>query len=124
LTTAEIDGICQNLLSQERAVITNNSQSADLVAFTPASLLLEIPPPVMDNTLALDLQSGCGIPRQLAPATLGTVFDLDTPADLLVLAVTSLAGPRARQSLAEISLDLGPLRKARGFLWGIMRTWS
>lgn len=118
LTPADIDGICQSLLAQERAVITNNSQSADLVAFTPASLLLEIPPPAMDNTLALDLQSGCGIPRQLAPATLGTVFDLDTPADLLILAVTSLAGTRAQRKLAEIGLDLTPLHKARAVLMG------
>jgi hypothetical protein len=118
LTTAEIDGICQSLLAQERAVITNNSQSADLVAFTPASLLLQIPPPAMDNTLALDLQAGCGLFRQLAPATLGTVFDLDTPADLLILAVTSLAGPRALQLLKEISLDLTLLRKARAVLLG------
>lgn len=118
ITTPEIDGICRSLLAKERAVITNNSQSADLVAVTPASLLLEIPPPAMDNTLAWDLQEGCGITRQLAPASLGTVFDLDTPADLLVLAATSFVGPRARRQLDRLSLDLAPLARARGVLTG------
>ena len=118
ITTAEIDGICQSLLSREVAIITNNSQSADLVAVTPASLLLEIPPPAMDNTLAWDLQEHSGVSRRLAPATLGTVFDLDTPADLLVLAATSFTGPRARRALSDLALDLTSLAQARRILTG------
>lgn len=118
LTLEEINNICRRLLTADKAIFSNNSQSADLVAFTPASLLLQIPPPTMDNALAVELQNGNGIDQELIPPSLGTFFDLDTPADLLVMAVTSWAGIRARESLDATSLDLDDILKVRAVLAG------
>ncbi len=118
LTIEEINNICRRLLTADRAIFSNNSQSADLVAFTPASLLLQISPPAMDNALAVALQNGSGIAQELIPPSLGIFFDLDTPADLLVMAVTSWAGMRARESLNATSLDLDDMIKACAVLAG------
>ncbi len=118
LTVAEINDICRRLLAADKVILSNNSQSADLVAFTPASLLLQIAPPAMDNALAVELQNGNGIDQELIPPSLGTFFDLDTPADLLVMAATSWAGMRARESLAATSLDLDDIIKAYTVLAG------
>ncbi len=118
LTVEEINDICHRLLTADKAIFSNNSQSADLVAFTPASLLLQISPPATDNVLAVELQNGSGIDQILIPPSLGTFFDLDTPADLLVMAATSWAGPHARESLAAASLDIDDILKARMVLAG------
>ncbi|HHX78042.1 MAG TPA: hypothetical protein GX697_06825, partial [Firmicutes bacterium] len=118
LSPVEIDAICSRLLSGEKIILSNNSQSADMTAFTPASLLLAIPPPATDNTLGLELQQGTGINRELLPLSLGTVFDLDTPSDLLVLAVTGFGGKRAREKLASLKLDHSALTAARQVLAG------
>ncbi len=118
LSQKDINYICRQILSRDRVILTNNSQSADMVAFTPASLLLEVAPPFMDNTLAVDLQEGTGITQELIPATLGVVFDLDTPTELMVLRVTSFVGPRGKEALAKFSLDLNRISKARSALAG------
>lgn len=118
LSPAEINEICLRLLAGEKVILSNNSQSADMTAFTPASLLLTIPPPIMDNTLGLDLQQGTGIAQELLPLSLGTIFDLDTPSDLLVLAVTAFVGERARKKLASLKLDTRTITAARRILAG------
>jgi len=41
--------------------------------------------PDMDNSLAMTLRDRCGMELELMPQTLGLLFDLDTPADILVL---------------------------------------
>lgn len=114
----ELGSICRQLLSSPSVVYSNNAQSADIIAFTPGSLVNQIEPPPVDNILAIALKDGCGIEHILFPNTLGFLFDLDTPSDLLILAGSPLAGPHARRCLAEVPLDLSSLERAKAVLAG------
>jgi len=118
VSVAELEEICSLLLESEEAIFANNAQSADVIAFTPASLINKIEPPRLDNILAFTLRDATGIEQKLFRHTSGFLFDLDTPADLLVLAGSPLAGPRTRQVIAGLNLDLSRLERAKEVLRG------
>lgn len=100
-----------------RFVAANNVHSADIVAFAPADAMFQIPPPPMDNSLALALHYDAGLPLVALPRTLGFHFDVDTPSDMLVLAVHPDRGPRVAQLADELvahaDIDLTPLESAK-----------
>ena len=97
ITEAELTHICSLLLKKERFLYSNNTQSADLVAFTVTNKFYEIDlPDPMDNSLAMTLRDRLGLELELMPQTLGLLFDIDTPADLLVLGAGPFGGPRTR----------------------------
>lgn len=98
---------------RRRFVAANNVHSADVVAFAPADAVLHIPPPPMDNSLALILHYDAGLPLVSLPRTLGFHFDVDTPSDVMVLAVHPGRGPRVGACLAVADLDLSPLETAK-----------
>lgn len=114
----EISGICQQLGSAPEMLLANNSQSADLVAFRPADRVNKINLPPMDNMLANVLRDDAGLDLKLMPLSLGTVFDLDTPTDILVLAAGSLAGQRTRAEVNRLNLDLSRVEKAKKVMAG------
>ncbi|MEW5919420.1 MAG: hypothetical protein AB1796_00420 [Bacillota bacterium] len=118
VTEAELAGICRSLLSSSAVIYANNAQSADIIAFKPGNLLNAIAPPPVDNILAVALRDGSGVEMLLFPNTTGLLFDLDTPADLLILAGSPLVGPRARRSLRDLPLDLTTLERAKAVLGG------
>ncbi len=118
VTEAELAAICRNLLSASSVIYANNAQSADIIAFKPGSLIKAIAPPPVDNILAVALRDGCGVEMHLFPNTTGLLFDLDTPADLLILAGNPAVGPRAGEVLRELPLDLRLLERAKAVLAG------
>lgn len=118
VTEAQLAGICRDLLASSAVIYANNAQSADVVAFKPGSLINAIEPPAVDNILAVALRDGCGVEMRLFPNATGFLFDLDTPADMLILAGSPLVGPRARQRLGELPLDLAALKRAKAVLGG------
>lgn len=118
VTKGELQEICLYLLNAEAAIYSNNAQSADIIAFTPGELINKIDPPRMDNILAVSLRDGTGVVHKLFPNTAGIIFDLDTPADLLILAASPSAGIRARRVLDSLDLDLSRLEKAKEVLRG------
>jgi hypothetical protein len=76
---------------QDGKVVTNNSFSSDLVAFpVNGTTLAAIEPVTRDNSLARALL-GAGLQMETLPRTVATQFDIDTPADVAVLALTSPA---------------------------------
>ena len=105
-TPDDLRWVARELLHREAAVITNNVYSADLVAFTPARALERIELPSMDNSLAMALTTVARLPLVTPPRTLGLHFDIDTPTDMLVLAVHPGVGPEARRYLQRQALDL------------------
>lgn len=109
----EMQTIGRLFQERRRFVAANNVYSADIVAFAPADAVLNIPPPPMDNSLALALHYDAGLPLVSLPRTLGLHFDVDTPSDVLVLAVHPDRGPRVDVSLADAALDLAPLQAAK-----------
>jgi len=122
LQLSEIRQIVSTVLSRDNFVYTNNPQSADLVAFTPAEALWRIEPPESDNSLAMSLRDEAGLEMELVPYTLGIIFDLDTPTDFLILGASQFAGDRTREALHnEISLDEQELNRAKDVLRGYYR---
>ncbi len=118
VTVGELTTICEKLLSTAPIVYSNNAQSADIIAFAPGNLINHIEPPSVDNILAITLKDGCGIEHILFPNTIGFLFDLDTPADLLILAGSPLAGSRTKKCLERLPLDISSLERAKAVLAG------
>lgn len=105
LPTRDMDTIAKAMLASDSLLITNNFYSSDFVAFGPTSVLEEHPPPDNDNELAWLLGEEIGLPIRELPRSGATQFDVDTPVDLLTLAVHPGAGPHTQACLAELHLD-------------------
>lgn len=118
VTPGELQEICALLLASREVIYANNVMSADVVAFTPGRLINSIELPAMDNVLGMSLRDGAGVEQKLFRNTTGLLFDLDTPADLLILAGSPLAGPRTRRVLSGLNLDLSRLERAKAVLAG------
>lgn len=121
VTPGELQEICALLLASREVIYANNVMSADVIAFTPGRLINSINSielPAMDNVLGMSLRDGAGVEQKLFRNTTGLLFDLDTPADLLILAGSPLAGPRTRRVLSGLNLDLSRLERAKAVLAG------
>lgn len=116
LTADEFRGIAIDLRSRKRIVFTNNPQSSDIVAFTPASVINEIELPDNDNVLATLLRNQAGLERVLLPHSVGVHFDIDTPSDVLVMALSPKVGRRTRQALDDLDWDSSRVRQAMGLM--------
>lgn len=110
-TPMEIGKIASLLQREEALVAANNYHSADVVAFTPARAVFAADLPAMDNLLAQALVQA-GLPYRSLPRSLGINFDVDTPTDLMVLAVHPAVGRVTGEVLARLNLDLEPVRRA------------
>ena len=87
-------------------VLTNNFHSADLVAFAPGEALLHLEPPSSDNALPRLLRDQGGLASQELPRSTATQFNIDSPADLLVLKLVGGAGTRLQPWLDAADLDV------------------
>lgn len=85
LTSGEIDNIAALLQNEENYVISNNFYSADMIAFTPGSSIDMIELPEKDNPLARLLVEQAGLKFIPLTRSVSNQFDVDTPADLLLL---------------------------------------
>jgi len=116
ITVEELNMICRKLLSREQFVFTNNTQSVDMIAFTVPGNIGDAELPSTDNSLAMTLRDQLGLDMELMPHTLGLLFDIDTPADVLVLGGGPFAGPRTRAVLDSLTLDGAKLEAAKEVL--------
>ena len=112
LPADDLAGIARAMLAADRLLVTNNFYSSDFAAFGPTSALLGRPLPDNDNELAWLLGEDAGLPIRELPRNGGTQFDVDTPMDLLALAVHPGAGPFTRECLAGLDLDTGAIEAA------------
>lgn len=103
--------LCDTLLAQPAAgpgtgtgvVSANNFWSADFLGWTPASAIRHIDlPPRRDNQLAVLLQRQAGLTRGDLPPSAGSLFDIDTPADVAILNLHHGTYPHARAALQAI----------------------
>ena len=91
--------------------VTNNFFSADLTAWSPAGALARVGPLERDNALPRRLRDEAGCAVTVLPRSVRTAFDLDTPAELAVLALSEATPPAIREALPpEASLPLTPYR--------------
>jgi 2-phospho-L-lactate guanylyltransferase (CobY/MobA/RfbA family) len=106
ISTSELEYIRDILEKNENALLANNYYSADIVGFTPGDTLTKITPPPIDNTLAMGLSSEGGLRWIPVQRTLGLNFDVDTPADVLILSDHPDAGPNTRAAVAELNWEV------------------
>lgn len=96
---------------QRSEAVTNNRFSSDLIAWNADAAGLNVVRAVKrDNALARALQES-GVTVGELPRSLQTMFDIDSPCDVAVLAVTGLGGARVREAVSQTALDLGPYRR-------------
>lgn len=117
LGSADLARIGEAALATGRSLVTNNLHSSDWVAFSPAGILerhaLRVP---RDNSLAWVLHREADLPAEAWAPCAATRMDIDTPADLLVLARHQGCGPRLAEKLAELELDTGRVDQALAVL--------
>lgn len=116
LPPADWAWVVDTLQRQAPCVVVNNPQSADLVAWSPASALDRVPLGRNDNFLGYLLRHEAGLERHLLPNTAAAHFDLDTPTDYLVLAHSGQGGQRTRSALADLDWDGERVRAIAGLL--------
>ncbi len=109
LPAREMQAIAEAMLAADRLLITNNFYSSDFAAFGPTSVLQDYPPPANDNELAWLLGEKAGLPLRELPRSGATQFDIDTPLDLLTLALHPGAGPHTQNCLQDLALDTSAL---------------
>lgn len=115
LLSADEFGRIADALVEDGVAVTNNYFSSDMVAF-PAEALARVGPPDSDNRLARALSEEAGLTVRSLPRTVATQLDIDGPTDLAILALTGEGGPRLRQYLAALDLDLDRYRRSSSFL--------
>lgn len=108
----ELAAVAAALRAEERVVVSNNYFSADLVAFTPGSVVDEVSLPDNDRILPRLLAEQAGLANRPLPRTMANQFDLDTPVDLGVLAYAGGAGPELTRHIREAGIDAGLLARA------------
>ncbi len=117
----EIKQIISAVKDRDNFVYTNNPQSSDLVAFTPADALFNMQPPASDNSLAISLRDEAGLTMELIPYSKGIIFDLDTPTDFLILGASPYVEKSTEKALREVPLNYELLDKAKEVLCGYYR---
>lgn len=91
--------------------VANNRFSADIYALAPAALLARLdPPPAADNAVPHRLHHQHEVEVVELPRTLATQFNLDTPMDLVALALAGQGGPRLQVALREGEVRLNTSR--------------
>jgi hypothetical protein len=93
-------------LAGQALAITNNLHSSDWLAFNcPAAIQAHAERLAKDNALGWVLRTEAGVTVRSLPASAGTRLDIDTPADLLLLALHPGLGPALSRFLQHPAGD-------------------
>lgn len=122
LRAADIERILRRLYAgaERGIVVSNNAISADVMAVAPVEALRRVAPQPDDNFLVF-LLFEAGLERVVLADDPRYCFDLDTPADALLLRRCGGAGPRAAAALTRLPWDDARLRRAEERL---CRPWA
>lgn len=113
ISSAELAYVHKLMSDHDNFVTANNYFSADLIGFSPASALADITLPAIDNSLAMALVCEGDLKYIPLQRSLGLQFDLDTPSELLTLAIHPGIGEYTKRALAKIDLDTSKCLKIR-----------
>jgi hypothetical protein len=108
----ELAAIALGLTTAERAVVSNNFYSADLVGIVPGDAVRELDLPDNDRILPRLLQDAAGLENRALPRTMANQFDIDTPGDLALLAYAGGAGPNLQRYIDAHPPDTSRLAAA------------
>jgi hypothetical protein len=122
LTAASLRDTCRRLLAsagdaRTGTVVANNLWSADFFGFDPKSALGRIDlPSAHDNSIPGLLVRQAGLTAEILEPSIGTIFDLDTPADLTALYLHTGCRPNARTYLDTCNLPVARFEAAMPYL--------
>jgi len=113
LGIGELEALADGIAGDKAFCLTNNFYSADLFAVNPATLVAEVEPwPSADNSVPRSLREQFGIETAEVPRTTATQLNLDSPIDLLAIALAGAGGPRLRALLRDWAPDTTRLAAA------------
>ncbi|MGE5560198.1 MAG: hypothetical protein ACM3XN_03970 [Chloroflexota bacterium] len=107
IAPGELQWAIDQVAAGDGIVVMNNTQSADIVGFAPATAIDRIEPPENDNFLGFLLREA-GLQRVLIPNSPRINYDLDTPTDYVILTVLPWAGPRTAAAVRELGFSTAP----------------
>ena len=116
LKGSDFAALARHLEGAQRTVISNNFFSGDLVAFRPGGAIHDVEPAERDNALPRLLRDGAGLSSQELPRTTASQFNIDSPADLALLALRGGVGPRLQRLLESCRLDVAPYERCLPYL--------
>ncbi len=91
----EFGALADGVAGEAPACLTNNFFSADLFALAPARLVAALdPPPDADNSVPRRLRQEHGVEVEELPRTAATQLNIDSPVDMVALALSGRAGGR------------------------------
>jgi hypothetical protein len=108
----ELLAIATGLNSAERAVVSNNFYSADLLGIVPGDVVRDLELPNNDRILPRLLCDTAGLANLALPRTMANQFDIDTPGDLAMLAYAGGAGRNLQRYLDQHPPDTSRLAAA------------
>ena len=111
LTGEDFGKVAEGLGRGGGVAVTNNFYSSDLTAWSPGEALARVGAFERDNVLPRRLRDEAGLEVTVLPRSVRTAFDLDTPAELAVLALSEATPAAIREALPpDESLPLSPYR--------------
>ncbi len=116
LKGSDFAALARHLEGTERTVISNNFFSGDLTAFRPGAAIHDVEPAQTDNALPRLLRDAAGLSSTELPRSTASQFNIDSPADLALLALRAGAGPRLQRLLESCLPDLGPYEMCLPYL--------
>lgn len=105
--------ILRELAETENILYANNFFSCDFVGFTPAGAINRIEPPSSDNSLAYLLVDRAGLTRASMEPSSETLLDIDTPSDVMVLALLPDVPQGIKKTINKYNLPLERLQKVK-----------
>ena len=111
LRGSDLAAIAGHLRQEQDIVISNNYFSADMVAFTPGSVVDKIDLPETDNFLPRLLHDQAGLESRPLPRSPETQFNLDSPADLAILKVAGGGGSNLAAFVGGLDLRTEPYER-------------
>ena len=112
LSVAELAALRDVVARLDHGVIANNFFSADFIGFHPGNALTAVAlPQQRDNGLARQLVQEANLLHEPLEPTIASMFDIDTPTDLAMLALHPLCGPATRAYVSQdaVARQLAPL---------------
>jgi hypothetical protein len=106
LRTEHFCEVAQLLGGDGPAAVTNNFFSSDITGWTPGAAIERLTDAARDNVLPRRLRDQAGLRSTVLRRSTATTFDLDTPADLIVLGLQEDLPAEVRGALPRIALPV------------------
>ncbi len=108
----ELSALAKGVAEAEKAVVSNNFFSADMLGFVPGSVVSHVALPDNDRILPRLLRDEAGLENRALKRSIENQFDIDTPGDLAMLAYSGKAGPNLQRYIEAAGIDTSRLQRA------------